>query len=71
MGTKENKENYGVSPGDLVRFIKEQWPRKNLHDTGILEWKVGILVNIKHGNAFVLSDGTVEIIDANEMQKIQ
>lgn len=30
--------------GDLVRFRKEKWPRKNPTDCGIWVWKIGLLV---------------------------
>ena len=70
MGTEERQKVYALNPGDLVRFIKEQWPRKSIHDTGIMEWKVGILVEIKIKNAYVFSDGKIWVIDSNEMQKI-
>ena len=70
MGREEQEEVCNLMPGDLVKFLKEYWPRKRIDDTGIMEWKVGVLVEVKRRNAYVLCEGKIETVDSKEIQKI-
>ena len=60
-----------MKKGDLVRFRKEEWPRKNPADCGIWTWKLGILLEYHTWEKIttILSDGKIVRVHASEVQK--
>jgi len=60
-----------MKPGDMVRFRKEQWERKNPSDCGMWVWKLGLLVEYHTWEkiATVLCDGEILRIHASEVEK--
>tara|TARA_B100000287_G_scaffold395231_1_gene409920 strand:+ start:376 stop:600 length:225 start_codon:yes stop_codon:yes gene_type:complete len=60
-----------MKKGDLVRFRKEEFPRKRPNDCGIWTWKLGILLEYHTWEkvATILSEGKVVRIHASEVQK--
>ncbi len=60
-----------MKAGDLVRFRKEAWERKNPNDCGMWTWKIGLLIEYKTWEkiATILYDGKMHRIHASEVQK--
>ena len=60
-----------MKQGDLVRFRKEEFPRKKPTDCGIWSWKLGILLEYHTWEkvATILCEGKIIRIHASEVQK--
>jgi len=60
-----------VKSGDIVRFRREAWPRKNPSDCGMWEWKLGLLIeyNTWEKIATILHAGKIYRIHPSEVQK--
>ena len=55
--------------GDLVRYRKERWPRKNDTDCGIWDWKLCVLIKYQVWEkiATILCDGKLVRVASSEV----
>lgn len=60
-----------MKTGDMVRFRKERFPRKQKNDCGIWDWKIGLLIEYRPWEkiATILHEGQQVRVHSSEVEK--